>query len=236
MVLINSLKFKSVKNKGDVMRLFVNIILALFMMSSMCFAMNMESMVKVGSVSFNPSPINGGIEISGAHTFIEGDKNKGVVQIQVVKDSNEFTINKNQKSVEAFDKLYFHFDSKNEISRFGSDNFNNAVPLYIFEGNTSIYKIFNDTGLYLYLFASETGGGGSISVIGTTKDGKWVKYFNTRDAKESFNISSSAYCDECYVYGDTVILGYFENGNKICELRFKWNEAAQWFGVEKIVN
>ena len=53
--------------------------------------------------------------------------------------------------------------------------------IFVFEGGTEIYQIKNDGGIELYLTKSGTGSGDGFEVFGTTKEGKWVKYFDTDD-------------------------------------------------------
>lgn len=57
--------------------------------------------------------------------------------------------------------------------------------------------------------------------------------------KDSFGMRGPWF-NNCYVQGDTVVIEYqvsaFKQGyHKGEEIRFKWDESAQWFGVEQVV-
>ena len=153
------------------------------------------------------------------------------------------------KGVAKFGNLYFHFDAPalnyvaksrsfedeqkifDDASRFGSGDFENTVPVYVFEGGTHIYPI-SGGGHEFYLLATETGGGGSMKVIGE-RGGKWVKFFDTNDAKKNYGVAYDFYIEDFHAADDTIIFVYKKwQEDNFCELRYKWDEAAQWFGVE----
>ena len=189
------------------MKKFFALMTFLLILSAPVSAMNLTIYRDVDwtiGVSSEPSTL----EIAG-YTNLEGDFSKGVAQ---------------------FGDLYFHFDSFNESSRFGSRDFANTVPVYTFEGRTRIYPLKSDDGREFYLLETETGGGGSFKVIGE-RNGKWVKYFDTMDVRKQ--IPPDFYLDNFYTAGDTIIFDYKESQKENhCALRYKWDEAAQWFGVE----
>ena len=141
------------------------------------------------------------------------------------------------KGVAVFaDKLYLHFDSSraedfDAASRFGGENFSNTVPVYVLEGATKIYPIDGGDREF-YLLATETGGGGSFKLLGA-RGGKWVKYFDTSDARKIF--PHDFYLENFYAAGDTITFRYKQwQTENYCELRYKWDAAANWFGVEVI--
>ncbi len=168
------------------------------------------------------------LKIAG-YTNLEGDFSKGVAQF----DEN----------------LYFHFDAlalrdrmstaktfaeEEEIfaatSRFGGSDFANTVPVYTFEGGTRIYPMKSDDEREFYLLATETGGGGSIKVIGERNSEMCIRD-STMDVRKQ--IPPDFYLDNFYTAGDTIIFDYKEwQKENHCALRYKWDEAAQWFGVE----
>lgn len=101
------------------------------------------------------------------------------------------------------------------------------------EGKTDIYQIKNDGGIELYLAQNETGAGGTIQVFGTTKEGKWVKYFDVHDARKSFGIPRGSYVDKFFAVDDEIIFQYVPGRmRQDGELRYKWDEKNKWFGVE----
>ena len=168
------------------------------------------------------------LEIDGGEQ-IDGDETKGVVLFG--------------------DNLYFHYDATlleeqmpqaktfaeeeaifDAASRFGDSDAENCVPVFVFEGRTKIYPITSDDGREFYLLATETGGGSSLKVLGV-HDGTWVKYFDTLDMRRQ--IPLEFYIKEFRAEGDTLVFVYEKwNGNDTCELRYQWDAAAQWFGVE----
>lgn len=136
------------------------------------------------------------------------------------------------------DKLYLHFDDAtasdfNAGSWFGASDRSNAVQYYVFEGSTAISRLPNDAGVDMYLLATEMGGGNVTAVIGN-RDGKWVKFFDTNDAKKTFGLRGW-YTSDIRVSGDTITLSMssFDQKNS-CELRYRWDASAKWFGVQKI--
>ena len=188
------------------MKKFFALAIFLLMFAAQASAMNLTLREPVGSISLDPKPFE--LKIEG-YTRLDGNFSKGVA---------------------AFNDLYLHFDSSNETSRFGGKNFSDTVPVYVFEGRTKIFPVNGDDGREFYLLATETGGGGSFKVIGA-RDGIWVQYFDTSDMRKQ--IPHEFYLENFFVDGDTIIFLYKEwQKENFCELRYKWDAAAQWFGVE----
>lgn len=189
------------------MKKFFALIIFLLMTCAQASAMNLTLYEFVGSISQTSNPNE--IKIEG-YTQLRGNFSKGVAVFN--------------------DDLYLHFDSSNEASRFGSSEISNTVPVYVFEGLTKIYPISGDDGREFFLLATETGGGSSFKVIGA-RDGKWVQYFNTSDMRKQ--IPHEFYLESFYVDGDKIIFLYKEwQKENFCKLCYKWDAAAQWFGVE----
>ena len=203
----------------------------LLMMSANCAAMNFSKPYPIGTVS------NAGNEdalrISGANKIDATLDNRG----------NYVTGTAN------FDGLYLHFDGAalveklrgtdestdfgaiyNSVSFFGGSDVKNSVPYYVFEGSTGIFRIDNDAGLALYLLATETGGGGSMTVIGL-RGGKWVKFFTTSDACKVYGISYDFHLTNLSAAGDEIIFTYRSEAGTYRELHYRWDSAAQWFSV-----
>lgn len=192
----------------------------LLIFSANCSAMTFQQPVEVGNVS-----------ISGANSIqIDGTTN-----IDATRGDQP---NSYIKGVAIFnEKLYLHFDGEilTQKSFFGGRDVKNSVEVFVFEGLTKIYQIDNDAGLEMYLLSTETGGGGSMKVIGTTADGKWVKYFDTNDAKKNYELSQDFYLKNFSVSGDSITFQYEQwQTRKICTLRYRWDNKAQWFGIDVI--
>ena len=208
------------------MKKFFALMIALMMFAAQASAMNLrlertEWFITLGKEQFT-------LRITGSD-LADGDYSKGVAK---------------------FGNLYFHFDAPalnyvmksssfedeqkifDAASRFGSRDFENTVPVFTFEGGTHIYPIRGD-GHEFYLLATETGGGESSKLIGE-RDGKWVKYFDTLDVKRRLK-QWDFYLQRYYADGDTIIFEYEqEKTQRRYEIRYKWDEAAQWFGVEVV--
>ena len=195
------------------MKKFFALTIFLLTFTAQVSAMNLTLHESVGSVGQTSNPNE--IKIEG-YTQLVGDFSKGVAVFA--------------------DKLYLHFDSSraddfDAASRFGGEDFSNAVPVYVFEGLTKIYPV-SGGGREFYLLATETGGGGSFNLIGA-RDGKWVKYFDTSDARKK--IPYDFYLENFYAAGDTIIFRYKQwQQENYYDLRYKWNAAANWFGVDVV--
>ena len=158
------------------------------------------------------------------------------------------------KGVAVFaEKLCFHFDlpwltekaksSQNsdeihrfcdEASRLGSSDIANTVPVYMLEGITEIYPVISDEGHEFWLLQTETGGGGSITLIGE-RDGEWVKYFHESYLPRRREFGGDYYYERFYTKGDAIIVEYKEHHTK--EFRsvvYRWNAASQSFTEHKI--
>ena len=148
------------------------------------------------------------------------------------------------------DDLYFHFNGtlfdeiqtrgktfeeiESLVSRFGSADFENCVPVFVFEGGTKIFPISSDDGREFFLLATETGGGGSMKVIGE-RGGKWVKFFDTQDVKKNHQMAWDYYIKDFFATGNKIIFIYEQwESKKICRLIYTWDETAQWFDLEVI--
>lgn len=209
----------------NLLKNFFAAVIVLLMVSAQASAMNLAIYESVGEIGLGSEFFT--LKIDGGKQ-IEGDNSKGVV---------------------LFKNLYFHFDATlleekmpqaktfaeeqaifDRASRFGGNDVENCVPVFVFEGRTKIIPIGGDDGREFYLLATETGGGGSMKVIGE-RDGAWVKYFDTYDMRRQ--LGGEFYMKDFYAAGDTIIFVYEEWNTKATrELHYQWDAAAQWFGIE----
>ena len=192
---------------------------ALLLLTAQAHAMTFQQPVKIGLAGIGGG---NGLRIEGATK----------IDAQQVGDSytNGYAI--------FGDKLYLHFDDATADdftsgSWFGASDRNNTVQYYVFEGSTAVSRLPNDAGLDMYLLTTEFGAGNCVTVIGE-RDGKWVKFFDTNDAKKLYNLRGW-YTSDIRVAGDTITLSMssFDQKNS-CELRYRWVASSKWFGVEKI--
>ena len=206
--------------------------------SADCFAMTFSQPVKIGEIVYR-----GGLDITGATNIKDystvkrfGLYDKGIARFgkSLHLYFNREYYEQNFKSAKTLDD---HINLQNKVSRFGGIDVKNSVPIFVFAGGTEIYQIKNDGGIELYLSKSGTGAGDSFEVFGTTKEGKWVKYFNVHDAKKNFGIPRDEWFSKFFTFGDTIIIQYHpQRSRNTGELRYKWDEKTQWFGVENQTN
>lgn len=137
--------------------------------------------------------------------------------------------------------VYVHFDAyeKNHYSiRFGTKEIKNTIEIGIL--NTWIYKILTDEGIVMYAFRDWYGPDSDWVVVGKRKDGTFVKYFNTVEITKKY-FAPSRYGAQPVQYDipiaerNTLIFKYRATGAIIGEFRFKWDDKAQWFGVEQVI-
>lgn len=123
----------------------------------------------------------------------------------------------------------------------------------IFETACSIERISTDKNLTLYmLIYSPAAGSQNYILIGRRSDGVWVKYFDMEDINgKYFGLSKNDYGttmgNRCLIIyekyrcqDDTIIISYKRSHGrsgyvKEGEFRFRWDTAAQWFGVEQVI-
>ena len=192
---------------------------ALLLLTAQAHAMTFQQPVKIGLVGIGSG---NGLRIEGA------------TKIDAKQNGNSYT---NGYAIFG-DKLYLHFDDATADdfkagSWFGSSDRSNTVQYYVFEGSTSISRLPNDAGIDMYLLQTEFGAGNSVTVIGE-RDGKWVTFFDTNDAKKTYGLRGW-YTTKLSVSGDTITLSMssFDQKNS-CELRYRWDSSAKWFSIQKI--
>ena len=157
------------------------------------------------------------------------------------------------------DALYFHYrfgDSQENISAimlFGGDDKRNTIPINIMI--TNILKITSSNGITFYMIEDGYDLIEEISytLIGRRPDGTWVKYFDTTTVGKNYfgsgndndrnNFWGLAFY-KTEIKNGTIIIHYYRNKDRRPiernvdergEFRFKWDDKAQWFGIEKVV-
>ena len=155
------------------------------------------------------------------------------------------------------DALYFHYDSNQMIttpdskypevfSKFGSNDIKNTIqdvpgiPTIIW-----LIKTNSEMTFYMIEHGSAAGFGSSSTLIGKNKNGIFIKYFDTYKVKDVYlgENKHRGIGDEWnrfFFQDDTIVIRYgkYERSNvfkAIGEFRFKWDDVAQWFGVEHII-
>ncbi len=223
-----------------------------FLLAANCFAMKLEQPVEIGKVTFPPM---GYFAVEGATSHT------GTPFSQQYIDAYHLNKNKIQpiydKGVAIFgngsDAIYFHYDARdgkpdhNIVSKMGSRDIKNTVDVGI-GIPTHINLLKTDSGIDLYLLMSEDASGlvgCTYTLLGRRNDGIFVKYFNTYEMRSKyFGKARGIYFSQCSIQDDSIIIEYQrfhrelgQYGERVTEgeFRFKWDESAQWFGVEQVI-
>ena len=121
----------------------------------------------------------------------------------------------------------------------------------------TIFQIKNNHSTNFYLLCTNEAMDSAVNWICIgKKDDKWIKYFETNDIRKKYfgdkNVRRVSFSDgssyeasgensiyaRAYCKNDTIVIEYRlyeKNITKKGEFRFKWDEAAQWFGVEQVI-
>ncbi len=146
--------------------------------------------------------------------------------------------------------VYLHY-AKGTDFKIGSEVVNSTI--HYNHMWTTIFKVSAKNGYTMYFlkqYFDSPAPAYHYILIGQRPDGKWVKYFNTEDlCKQYLGSSKNVSIPKVTSNGDTIIVsyarcnhlpkemgGYFYEklADEFGEFRFKWDEKAQWFGVEKV--
>ena len=118
---------------------------------------------------------------------------------------------------------------------------------YHFTPNHSIYQVNGENGIVAYIDIGMAGGADdadSLTIRGLWKDGKAVTFVNTNSTNQYKNRGEGFFFDrgKITVKSDTICVPFVlkkgDFNNQLVskgEFRFKWDDKAQWFGVEQIV-
>lgn len=224
-----------------VSRFLMTLTVAIIFMVGHCSAMEFSQPVYMGGIGFHI----GGQE----HGYLVDDAsyNDGTIYKETNKFAAKFSYIKGTAGWgNGEDALYCIYDSQaTENNRFKFGGKNNCT-INIDGPYKHIYKISTNVGITLYML-NWASGISHYDIIGRQKDGKWVKYIDTNQisktyfgGKEAYKLRGGVAYDKPQFEGDTIILNYktyTEYDGKIInqgEMRFKWDDAAQWFSVEQI--
>ena len=231
------------------MKKIFGLIVTLMMISANCFAMTFSQPVKIGGIGFpTQSPYHYYL-VDGA-TF-----NNGKSYTENPKFADKRTTYKEGTAVfgNGNDALYCQYsysvpsansDDWRHSFKFGGKN--NYI-ISIESQYKKIYKIDSNEGLTIYSIV-RISGSEQINIIGRQKDGKWVSYINTEiltnkffGGKQAYKAAAGVHYETPEVQNDTIIIPYdfsSVSGRSITtkgEFRFKWDDKAQWFGIEQII-
>ena len=222
--------------KTFILKNILGLILCLTLFSSTSFAMIFSQPVEIGSIGWPVRSSWNGIFVNGA-SYNDGH-----------------LVNTTSQGYSYYDKGIARFgDGENALYcryKYGVDGLEfGGKEQFICTLSTSTYnisRIDSNEGITLYVLKDEWYQSNSIVIIGRLKNGKWVKYVDTTDYIEKYFSSLKDYAGASYYANtpkynkvscenDTVII-YYESGlDGDGEFRFKWDDKAQWFGIEKVV-
>ena len=106
---------------------------------------------------------------------------------------------------------------------------------------TDISRVRTDEKITLYAIYDTYGPEADYLIIGRRADGVWVKYLDTREiTKRYWNWDGDGASPVAYTKlrtdGDTLIINYDNwRPREYGEFRFRWDENAQWFGIDKVI-
>ena len=204
------------------MKKFLVLLMMFLMITSNCFAMTFSQTVEIGSLVFPPEK---GVLVKGASysTLNQFGKWQGESlynNIGVLRWGNE-----SNGIYYVFDKYPPHFGGKNK---------NFPVNVMV---ETYINQIKNDGNVIIYLIKNDghASFARSYVLLGKRSDGEWVKYFDTNELVKKYFGANRMVLDNAYCQGNTIIIKCKDVKNAyIGEFRFKWDDKAQWFGVEHV--
>ena len=217
----------------------------MFLLSENASAITFSQPVKIGYAGIHDYQRVGGYYIEGA-TYNDGN---------VIHNGDKKTYGKGiARWGEGKDALYCEYEYKNQGGglKFGGKNdylLNESLK-------REISKIDTDEGMTLYLLYYKYKQFTNLDVLGCRKDGSWVKYIDMDSIVEKYFGKNPRNIDVvCGTEGwenkdinnyitcknNMIVISYHVFANnprrkiESGEFRFKWNDAAQWFGVEKVV-
>ena len=202
--------------------------------------MNFTGLVSLGGMSYPPwgTEINGATSNTGTPKKVNAGNSKKADWRNVYESGIA-------KFGEGDDAIYWHYAPR-RFSYVGDEDENKSIEVKDGLYGTSISQIKNDSNNKFYLLynTEAIASASSYVCLGKTADGKWVKYFDTREITERYFGSPKGWSNvpwyrEAHCDGDTVVIKYergkTEEGSiRRGELRFKWDDAAQWFSVEHV--
>lgn len=205
------------------------ILFVLTIFSVDCLAMTFSQPMKIGIVSDH------GV-VGGGYEFKNAVHNSGIVydwQKHKCYKSGVATFGNGK------DLIYFHYNNDKKIRSYGGKNFKNTFPLTQTYG-CEFSQIKSNEGITFYMVQENDFDihGRKYVLLGRKQDGSFVKYFDTSTISEKYfgkKFSRDFHYEECFYDKDTVRIQFKLKNGTNGEFRFKWNEVAQWFGIEQVV-
>lgn len=204
-----------------------------FLLSGNCFAMQFSQPIEIGQIG--TILVGGGVSVKSAFYNNGSQYNKKNDPDRYGKGIAGFGEKNNA--------LYVRYDYYNErdIFYFGDKDKNNTIEDKFL--HFKLYEINTNEGINIYLLYKSYGPEADYLIIGKKDDGRFIKYIDTKEITRRYfgwdgtGVSPIVYLD-IYTQGNTLIVPYYHlrNNKSRGEFRFKWDDKAQWFGVEQIIN
>ena len=136
--------------------------------------------------------------------------------------------------------IYVHYSNK-QIGSIGGERKENTIEKILANGNYTITAIRTDSDIVFYCVVGGYYDGDEFNIFGKLPDGRFVQYVDSRELEEKYNwwMNIPLWPDylDARTENNVIIIPYsvwMENDTTLeGELRFTWDEKAQWFGVEK---
>ncbi len=224
-------------------KFLVAFMFSLIFMAQSCFAMKFSKPVEIGQIGFPIQAQIHGLIVTGTSSNDGKARSEHYSSRFIVGEVDKTYTKGTARWGDGEDALYCKYNHDERYIKFGGKN------NYVIETVTTyqhIFKINTDSGITLYniwLFS----GYKNFNIIGRQKDGKWVSYIDCEKIAQTYFGGHIAYkqrggvdYDEPKFQNDTIIVTYknYSDMGQIInqgEFRFKWNDAAQWFGVEQVI-
>lgn len=211
------------------MKKFFGVFFVLVFFSAECFAMTFSQPMKIGVVS------DYGV-VGGGYEFKNAVNNSGIMYTWQKRKCYK-------NGVATFgnggDLIYFHYNNDKKIRSYGGKILKNTFELTQAYGcEFTQIKTNEDITFYMVQENDFDINGRKYVLLGRKKDGSFVKYFDTLTVSEKYfgkMYLRPIFYDRWYCEGNTVIIEYANRNIKIGEFRFKWDDSAQWFGIEQVV-
>ena len=208
----------------------------MFLLSENVSAMTFSQPVKIGKIIYPPS----------ADMVIEDSTYTSNPPSGKFQNQNTYAYNTIAGFSNGEDSIYVHHMPKHNVNpRVGDKDINKSVPIGYGLYGFTIYQIPNDSATKLYMIRPDEAMAVVLdyTLVGKKADGTFVKYFSFRDIWNKYvgnnRPNGRIFTENVHCEGDSIIIKYthYEKHVKkdIGEIRFKWDDAAQWFGIEHIV-
>lgn len=222
-------------------------VLTMVLLTGSAQAMSFSSAEEIGGIGMPPQSPYHGFIVRGATV----NSGKAIAENFADPEEKDGKLKTYKAGVAGFGKgeqaLYckYEFESSDrfhDLKFGGKDDYVFAV-----NGNyRELYKLNNDAALPVYAIYHNycvT----DLQIMGPQKDGNWVVYIDSKKISDSYFDGKDAYkedggimYDRPVCQGDTIVVTYYRwhwkgDSPKEGEFRFKWDENAQWFGIEQVV-